>query len=419
MTQPSWLMVSRRRVLLGGLSTLLVSACLDADNEGDAELAILGDDFEPGQPTGDIALKQWTWDESEPIESTISDALPAGFSLDITSFDDRASLEAAVAHALTNHAAPGCFETVTGEELWRYVTAHTVHDIPDLVTGDFLDDCRPGVPETVLFDGEPWAVPVGLRCQNWCAVMATDDVSADTLRQCETFEEFLAELPGSDSRIAVQESAQGLFQLFCLEMLSHHGTGGFKEIVEGSPRIGTVTPAIEALNDAMAIDALELIAGDWTPSTVESAGVDAAIGAPQLYHSFTESGISWTPVRWPGTQSYVSLSVIGYPFPKRSPEPQGTTKLLHALADNNVQSTIAPAMELLPARSTADIAAEIGPPVASYRDWIDSAEHVIPSVATGCGLDSDARIRAIECFDPATFVETPTDDIARKLQAAL
>lgn len=408
-------MPTRRAVIAGLTGVGGLTGCLSTD-EGTAAPAdeYPSTDVEPRvRPDIDIAL--WTWaDDPGEFRASLSRELGTDFVITIDPYRSRSALEAGVAERLTEHRAPETFQTIAGKELGRYVLAVTVHDIPDLVPGGRF---RRGVDAQVTLDNEPFAVPVTVECTNWLAVAQTNDATV------EDSPNMLAALqacgdPADGARLVFPDAPEWWFRLFCLELLATTGIDGIDEMRAGTPRIGTIRPALERLVTLRATD--RLAHGDWQACAdriVEGTAV-AALGDARLGVRVEDSERSISPVHWPATGRVASISVTAFPFPKRAVNAHGTTAVLEALGQPAVQSRLAALAGMLPARADT----EISLPFTYLRAWdrsVENADIVSPSPATGCGLNPDARARALALFDTHPMEQSSIDEFARLLRDAL
>lgn len=396
-------MRSRRSVLAAAVSGLGIAGCLREDRHQEPRRADEPADVGDSVPGGRVTVAQWTWaDVHESATEVLDSSLATTFDVAVTSHSDRPDLESAVASEMSAGRPPASFQTVAGRELDRYAIARTIHHLDDIAPEP---SSRRGVAETVRRDGGRYATPVTLECRNRLAVSrrALDEYDIDpaAIETAEALPGALALFP-DEAQIAVPKHPAARFQLFCSELLATAGPDGFVEIEERAPRIGTIAPAVENI-DAIA----HRIEPDENPA--DSGDSIGTIGRQ------VSDRDEWVPLQWPGTAGTVSVSVTGFPFPKRSPNAHGTVELLTALSDPGVQGDLAALAGTVPAAADAAFSRQ-DPAVRAQVDWLEGASTVVPSPATGCGLDSDARARAIEAFADRS---EPIDEFLRTLRDAL
>lgn len=407
-----------RRTMLGTMAAL--AGCLDDDTaEPDPTGAI--DAPDDASPRGTVTLVQWSWaGDSATLEDRIQEKIADSFDLAVESHRTRRTHDASIEGAIAAGQPPETFETVGARALERYVRAHTIHEIPDLVPAD-ANVWQPGVADAMAIDGTPYAVPITVRPDPWLVVPGHATEIREHLEATDTLIQALeaSGRPAEGTRLALRDSARARFRLFCAGLLASEGRSGYEEVVDGEPLIGTLAPALERVRGLHDHDWLAEGTLPERADALSSGTAVVCLGDRTLAAELTARGIEYDVVRYPGHNGTVPIAVTGCPFPKRAHNTFGSEAVLSALATPACQRHLASLGGMLPAR--ADVPQPREPSQLRRRtaEWLTEAEAVVPSIATGGALAPSVRDRARSIFRSDQFDATPLDELTRRLQSAL
>lgn len=388
MTETTW---SRRQVL--GVGIGFVAGCLSSESD-DPDVMTMDEvrDIDPKPPTNVTAMH---WVDGFDTD-TLAAELDESFTLQTERTSSQAAHETRVADRLSGANAPETFLTVTGETLALYVTTTTLHSLEPEFGNERRSTVHPEIVDTVTIEGDVYAIPVCFDRLNWLLCHTDAARAADSL-------ETLLRSRNDDAPFVLPRHPPTFLRLFALLLLAQSGPTAYRALGAGDSRVTPIRDALvthrRVLHDASTVVAdHDAVAETLTERTDSVAFLDATLV------SRIGDLTAWSIVPVPGTAETFVGSALGFVFPKRSMNPQGTMAFLDTVQRDSVQAALARRSRMLPARQNSSVG-EDDDYLAALDRALHETERFLPAVSSGCGLYPDRRYPVLDILDPATAPE--------------
>lgn len=309
----------------------------------------------------------------------------------------RAAFDQFVAEALVDFRPPSTLLTVAGGMLGRYVTTVHVHPIPDIVDETALESVIQEAAEAVVFDGQPYAVPVaGWQVNRLCyrpALLDDAGVSPAELVDPAAIERLAG---ATDAGVVACSSSWDRFSWWCHATSLVAGLDGLDALRDES----MADDQLEAISELYASLLAASIDTETVDDTVDRFLTDeiALLRAtpPSLARLVSNESDDWETIEPPVGADTVVLDVLALPFPKRNPTPTATERFLRFTASGPASQWLS-VPGVVPCRSEQWQNLGKDTPVSweRYRNATD----VVLSAATGCGMDPNTRWIATDQLD--------------------
>lgn len=394
-----------RRSLLAGLAGASLGGCLDTDTERE----VLADhdlttDISSIERSQDVTLAHWLPEGAFASVVSRADSMSeVGVSLE--SAPNRETLEQRVADALVVPEPPELIHTVLGGELRRYANVSEIHTIPDLMGDSVTSRLRTGIADLCAVDGAYYAVPISVTPLNILLVEPDGlPIGPTEIRDLSTFID-LIERTG----LALRRTGQSVLHLLELVLLSVAQERGHTELRTGELSVDVLRQV--AMLCGRIIDHVE-----WLPRYPNPVDLHEAVLI--LYDTMvpviSEDRLELRP--FPGTADHAIVQATGLCLAKRGRHPGVAADVLDVVIEPDIHRAIATASQRLP-----PVRAEtrLPEPIVHLGEHLHQAEHIVPAIHPGCGVNSDDRWRSIRMLAPESVERQSPEQITDALRDAL
>lgn len=399
-----------RRAFLGSLAIGGAGGC--TSHSDDAYSASLTD-VQPSSDTlpNSARIEIAHWFSPGLFEAVGNEYIDSGqrISLRDISYEDRESLESSIAEAIVGARPPELFQTVLGEELRRYARVSEIHPIPDIVDDEVRLSMKNGLEELCHVSDIPFAVPVRVSPQN--ALMVNRERWAfgnSPIRDLQEFIDiFSTDGPG---RLGLRSTGTSVLQLFTLILLGIEGRSAYHEVISGEIWMD-VLRTISLRCAPLFMNAVWL---PTNPDESDLAQCDVVLYDPHMGSLILKN--QWELRTFPQTGNDVVMHGTGFCLAKRGNTPEGGERVLRTLVNPAVQDHIATEEHHIPPFRAPDSSSTS---ITPSRTIFEEANNTLPSISTGCGLDSDRRYALVQALDPLLAAWEDPDNMADLLGAIL
>lgn len=414
---------TRRDVLASVAGALCSLGCLEATPDETEVEEWNATEADIPLPVQHVSIAHWLGRRTSiAMADALERRLPRSVEVEPHGFERRRDLERRIAADLVAGSPPGSFQTVLGEELGRYVLAVTLHEIPDIMTGQHVARLRDGVRDLVILEDEPFAVPVTVDRANTVLVneelVEAADGDLSRIDHPDGLRGFLDDLADSVPAAGLAVPADGRYglRLVCQSLLALSGADAYTAFADGEIFAITLREAV-AFTHRLLAGSAEVVrspAGMVTAFRDREVALIPADGAARRELG-ADRRDEYAIVPFPGTNDVFAMHATGWSFPKRSETPRGTASVLAGLAEPAVQEAIAEATHTLPAVGDADVPRGSSEFSRAIDEALRAADTVVPALSTGCGLDPDTRRRAVQLLEPTRLLEDGPDLVGDRL----